>query len=82
MIAITQEGKNTYLVQVKEPENSWLIDLSKSLGMKRSVMLAACFSNGIQHYYGVIREIDEHDKEEPKPDATEHKEFNKGSCQG
>ena len=82
MIAVTQEREQIYTIEIQEPELSWLIELSKSLGMGRSVMLGACFTKGIQHYYGMIREIDEHDKNKPTSEAKDHKTYNKGSCQG
>lgn len=62
MIAVTQEREQIYTIEIHEPELTWLKELSKGLGMNRSVMLGACFTKGVQHYYGMIREIEEHDK--------------------
>jgi len=82
MITVTQHGKSAYLIKVSEPELSWLIEYAKGMGMDRCSVLGASFTKGLEHYFNVIREIHAHEKEEPKPDDTEHKEFNKGSCQG
>jgi len=82
MIAITQEGKSTYLIQLKEPEKSWLTELARGLGMDRRTMLGACFTKGTEYYFDMIREIEAHDKRKPTSDAKEHKTYGKGPCQG
>ena len=63
MIAVTQEREQIYTIQINGTDLLRVKELSKSLGMNRSTLLAASLGKGIEQYYGMIREIENHDKQ-------------------
>jgi len=81
-MVITQEGKSAYLVCLAEPEHSWIIEAAKGMGMDRCSILGASINKGLEHYFTMLREIEQHEKDAPMTDVKDRQTFEKGSCQG
>ena len=62
MIAVTQERDKIYTILLDEPELTWVKEAAKGMGITKCTVLGAAFTKGLQHYFEMIREIDEHDK--------------------
>lgn len=80
-MVITQNSKDTYLVKIAEPELSWIIEAAKGMGMDRCSILGASINKGLEHYFTMIREIEQHEKDAPMSDVKDRTTFDKGSCQ-
>lgn len=80
-MVITQNSKDTYLVKIAEPELSWIIEAAKGMGMDRCSILGASINKGLEHYFTMIREIEQHDIDKPKPDDTQVLPFDKDTSQ-
>jgi len=82
MIAVTQEREKIYTVELGEPELSWIKIAAKGMGIDRCSILGAAFTKGLEHYFDMLREIEEHDKNKRTSDVKDNKTYNKGPCQG
>jgi len=82
MIAVTQEREKIYTVELGEPELSWIKEAAKGMGIDRCSILGAAFTKGLEYYFDMLREIEHQDNNKRKPDDTERKTYDKGSCQG
>lgn len=60
MIAVTQERDKIYTIGLDEPELTWVKEAAKGMGMTRCTVLGAAFSKGLEYYFNMIHEIEEH----------------------